>query len=397
MTERRAAVVGAGIFGVTAALALRRRGLGVTLFDPGPVPHPLAESTDISKIVRLDYGGDDEYLALMEQAMTGWRAWQSRWPEELFHEIGVAFFSRSPMAEGGFERESMARLEARGHRVQRLDGAGIHARFPAFAEGLHVDGYYNPEGGFAESGRVVAALVREAREIGVEVREGHTFTGLVEEGARVLGITTREGGRFSADEVIMAAGAWTPFALPHLAGCFHAVGQPVFHLRPADPRPFEAPRFPVFGADISRTGYYGFPANRDGIVKIANHGPGRRVHPSDEGPAGRVVSRDEVEALRAFLREAFPSLAEAPLAATRVCVYGDTWDEHLWIARDPEREGLTVAAGGSGHGFKFAPVLGDLIADAALGVSNPFLAKFRWRPEVRPARGQEAARRHEPG
>src|SRR3954470_20264417 len=100
------AIVGAGIFGVTAALALRRRGIAVSLFDPGPLPHPLAESTDISKVVRLDYGADELYMSLMESALSGFRRWNAAWGEPLFHEVGVTFLTRSAMAAGGFERES---------------------------------------------------------------------------------------------------------------------------------------------------------------------------------------------------------------------------------------------------------------------------------------------------
>jgi glycine/D-amino acid oxidase-like deaminating enzyme len=163
----------------------------------------------------------------------------------------------------------------------------------------------------------------------------------------------------------------------------------VFHLVPADPAPFAAERFPVFGADIAETGYYGFPLSREGVVKIANHGVGRTVHPGDE--TERVVTAEDEAALRAFLAETFPALAGARIARTRVCVYGDTWDGHFWIDADPDREGLVIAAGGSGHGFKFAPVLGDVIADAAEGKTHP---KFRHRPGVRPARTEEAARHH---
>ncbi|MFT3767509.1 MAG: FAD-dependent oxidoreductase [Minicystis sp.] len=104
------------------------------------------------------------------------------------------------------------------------------------------------------------------------------------------------------------------------------------------------------------------------------------------------MTPEQEASLRAFLRETFPDLAEAPIVRTRVCVYGDTWDGHFWIAADPDRDGLIVAAGGSGHGFKFAPVMGDVIADAAEGAENPWLGKFRWRPEVHPERGEEAAR-----
>lgn len=115
------------------------------------------------------------------------------------------------------------------------------------------------------------------------------------------------------------------------------------------------------------------------------------MHP--ESPQ-RVVTPEETAHFREFLRATFPRLAEAPIVYTRVRLYCDTWDEHLWIARDPQREGLVVAAGGSGHAFKFAPALGDIIADALEEAPNPLLRKFRWRPEVRPARGEEAARHH---
>lgn len=384
-------IVGAGIFGVTAALALRKRGHAVTLLDPGPLPHPLAESTDISKVVRLDYGADELYMSLMEPALDGWRRWNQAWGEPLFHEVGVTFLARSPLEPGGFERESYELLLRRGHRPERLDAAAIRARFPAWSTGAFVDGYFNPEGGYAESGRVVSRLLREAEAAGTTLLPLQTFSHLIERGSRVAGVMTREGSAFPADQVIMAAGSWTPHALPFMRAHLRSVGQPVFHLLPLDPAPFMAPRFPVFGADISRTGYYGFPVNQDGVVKIANHGVGRAMHPEAKE---RAVTPEEEAHLRAFLRETFPALEEAPIVYTRVCVYGDTWDEHFWIARDPDRQGLVVAAGGSGHGFKFAPVLGDLIADAALGVENPALHRFRWRPEVRPARGQEESRHH---
>jgi glycine/D-amino acid oxidase-like deaminating enzyme len=188
--------------------------------------------------------------------------------------------------------------------------------------------------------------------------------------------------------VIAALGSWTPHALPFTAGWFRSSGMPVFHLRPDDPVLFEAARFPVFGADISSTGYYGFPLHPTaGVVKIANHGVGRALHPSSPD---RVVTGDEIAALRGFLADTFPALAAAPLVASRVCVYCDTWDGHFWIDRDPERDGLVLATGGSGHAYKFAPLLGDLIADAVDGRPTP---RFRWRPGLRPERSEEAARR----
>ncbi|HXV86725.1 MAG TPA: FAD-dependent oxidoreductase, partial [Gemmatimonadales bacterium] len=110
--------------------------------------------------------------------------------------------------------------------------------------------------------------------------------------------------------------------------------------------------------------------------------------------AARPVSPAAQEHLRQFLAGTLPALADAPVVYTRLCLYADTQDGDFWIARDPERPGLTVASGDSGHGFKFAPVIGPVIADAVEGRDNPVLERFRWRPEVRLARAREAARHH---
>jgi sarcosine oxidase / L-pipecolate oxidase len=387
-----ALVIGGGIFGVTAALELRARGCDVTLTDPGPLPHPLAESTDISKVVRSDYGADLDYTALGEQALEGWRNWNAAWPVPRFHETGAAFLTRAPMQPGGFEHESFATLSRRGHRIERLDAAEIARRFPAYRPGALVDGYLHHEAGWAESGAVVAELAAECRAHGVIVREGCPIDRLGDTPARAALVGgaahDRAAEALAADVVVVAAGSWTPRLVPALAGSLRAVGQPVFQLRPADPSLFQAARFPVFGADISRTGYYGFPVTRDGIVKIANHGTGIAMA---EGTP-RQTTPEQERALREMLRETFPSLAGAPLAETRLCVYGDSHDSHFWIARDPDRPHVTVAAGGSGHAFKFAPVLGPLIADIALGVPHPLAHKFRWRPDLAGSSGGDAAR-----
>jgi glycine/D-amino acid oxidase-like deaminating enzyme len=366
-------VVGGGIFGVTAALTLAERGHAVTLCDPG-LPHPLAESTDISKVVRIDYGADEDYTALGERAIDGWRRWNAAWPAPLFHETGVTFLSRAPMQPGGFEHDSYALLTRRGHVLERLDAVAIARRFPAYRPGAYVDGYFNPVGGWAHASAVVAQLAGDAIARGVVIR-AQTVAHLDE---------------LTADLVVLCTGAWLPLLVPELAPVLRAIGQPVFHLRPDDPSLFEAVRFPVFGADIARTGYYGFPVNRDGIVKIANHGAGIPIAPD---AARRDVTADQESALRAMLADSFPALAAAPIVHRRLCVYCDTADENFWIARHPDRPNVVVATGGSGHAFKFAPVLGELIATIALGEPHPLAHKFRWRPEL-VADGGEAARHH---
>src|SRR5262245_40359997 len=127
-------VVGAGVFGLSSALALRARGCVVTVVDPGPIPHPRAASTDLSKAVRADYGRDDLYTDWMLEALPRWRAWNERWGRELFHETGVAFLSGRPPQPGGFEHESARRLIARGIPVELLRGEEITRRFPQWAK-----------------------------------------------------------------------------------------------------------------------------------------------------------------------------------------------------------------------------------------------------------------------
>src|SRR5712691_5181667 len=384
----RVIVVGAGINGVTAAIELKKRGHKVVLVDPGPLPHPLAASTDISKAVRTAYGADEYYTALAERAIPLWRKWNEEFGLELYHETGVLFVRRELMQPGDFEYESCKIFEKRGHKFERLNSAKLRKRFPAFnAERFH-DGFFDPEAGYVESGRVVVTLVEQARSLGVELVEGIKFIALDENDNSVNGIVLQDRQRIGGDAVVVAAGAWTPYVLPFTKKFFRATGHPVFHLKPKDPDLFLPERFPFFGADISATGYYGFPLNQ-GVVKIANHGPGREMSPDS---AERGVTRDEEEAMRAFLRSTIPALVDAPVVCTRLCMYCDTHDGDFWIAPDPERPGLVIATGDCGHGFKFAPVLGGIVADAVEGKTNPLSQKFRWRPKVRAGETKEAAR-----
>ena len=396
MATARAIIVGAGINGVTTAIELKKRGHEVVLVDPGPLPHPLAASTDISKAVRAAYGADADYTELAERSIELWRKWNTELGVELYHEIGFLFVRQRAMQPGDFEYESFKLLEKRGHKVERIDSAGLRERFPAWNAERYPDGFLDLEAGYAESGRVVTTLVEKAKTLGVELREGSQFAELDQRDGRVQGIVlqdrqrnARSASRVVGDVVVMAVGAWTPYLLPFAKKFFRATGHPVFHLKPRQPDLFKPERFPIFGADISSTGFYGFPLNRDGVVKIANHGSGREMPP--DSPK-RDVSPEEEDKMREFLSGTFPALADAPIVFTRRCFYCDTHDGNFWIAPDPERAGLIIAAGDCGHGFKFAPVLGEIIADAAEGKSNPLLGKFRWRPEVQPGIEKEAAR-----
>jgi len=384
-------IVGSGAFGVAAALELRQRGHRVSLLDGGPVPHPLAASTDIAKVIRVEHANDEEYTALAELARERWLRWNSElFDKPLYHDIGLMKLTRGPMLPGNYEYENYRSLTARGYHLERLTQEDIARRFPAWNAELFVDGYINPRGGYVESGLVIEQLVKRAVAAGVVLHENQTVFGLESVGRRATGVRTREGEVFHAGEVLVAAGAWTPVLLPELSSSMRPIGQPIFHVAPPNAEIFTPPLFYVFSADSARTGWYGFPLHpRANVVKIAHHGTGWPVDPLHDA---RRVPATYVERFRAFLADAFPPLAHAEIVHCRSCLYCDTPDEHFWIARHPDRPGLTVAAGDSGHGFKFVPVLGGLIADAVEGVPNRRLDRFRWRSFSQETVGAEASR-----
>lgn len=374
-------IVGGGEFGLTAALELRRRNWRVTLLEAGTLPNPLSASDDISKVVRADYGTDAQHTEMGELALAGWRRWNAHWQESLYHEDGFLVLTRHAFAPGGFEHDSWQTLTARGHRLERLDATAVQKRFPAWAHAGWAEGYFNPTGGWVESGKVIGRLAADARAAGVAVHEQERVTEWIEHGRTVVGARTQSGKEFRADLVLVAAGAWTPSLVPELRDVLKPSAQTVLHFRVESPREWQAPPFPVWAADIARTGWYGFPAKADGTLKVANHGAGRTLHPDDP----REVPPEDIERFRQFLRENLPALADAPLAGTRVCFYCDSFDGAFWINHVGERPGMIVAAGDSGHAFKFAPVLGGLIADVVERKASPWAARYAARQRSGPA------------
>lgn len=387
--RRRVVVVGAGAFGSAAALELHARGWAVTLVERGRRPHPDASSTDVSKVVRMDYGSDVFYHELADASMDGWERWNAEWPRPLYHDDGFLVLAPTAMEPGGYEHESYTVLRRRGHAPRRMDGEILSRRYPAWEGSRYPDGYLSPRGGWAESEAVVARLLHLCDIAGVDRVDG-TFLELSERGSRVTGVRVRpsRGGAveaLEADRVIIAAGAWTPTLLPSTQDILTTVAQPVLHFGVDDPDTWRPPRFLPFAADIAGSGWYGFPALPDGRLKLGHHGPGRVVRPDDRGE----VSADHVRLARRFLAESLPGLADAPVVGSRVCLYCDTRDGDLLIDRAPEREGLVVASGGSGHAFKFTPMLGEIIADAVEGRPSRWLERFGWRM-VEDVTGEEA-------
>lgn len=397
MSPERIIVVGAGVFGLSAAVELARRGYAVELFEAGAVPNPLAGSTDISKVCRLEYGSDETYMQWMEQAREIWLEWNAAWrgagERPLYHETGVLMVSLDTMQPGSFEYESFRMLERRGHTPERIGGRELVRRFPAWSPTFE-DGFYHAKGGWAESGRVVEFLAAQAVAHGVALHSELPVAAVDAQGGAVRGVRTADRRQRRAERVVLACGSWAAELAPGLGPSLCRSYHPVWHLRATDSARFAPERFPVFTADISNTGFYGFPVHPEAeVVKVAHHGVAVEA-PEDDS---LTVSGELTMRLREFLRARMPALADAEVVSTRLCPYCDTQDEHFWIADDPDCSGLTLATGGSGHGFKFTPLLGAVIADAIEGVANPLLDRFTWRPELRMDFGLEASRCHSRG
>src|SRR5262245_28490678 len=181
----RIIVVGAGVNGVTTAIELKKRAHEVVLVDPGPLPHALAASTDISKAVRAAYGADADYTALAERSIKLWRQWNEEFRTKLYHEVGVMFVRRAKMAPGDFEYESLNLLEKRGLKVARMDTLELWKCFPAWNPELYRDGVLEIEAGYAESGRAVETLIERAQSAGIKLCERAAFSRLDKRGDRV--------------------------------------------------------------------------------------------------------------------------------------------------------------------------------------------------------------------
>lgn len=385
-------IIGAGIFGISTAIELQQRGHQAGILNPSPIPHPLAASTDISKVVRMEYGTDQEYFDMAEQAIEGWLKWNDLFGEPLYHEVGFLLLCQQAM-EGGaqnFENASYQNLLRKGYAPQRLNTEDIVNRFPAFRKGKYNDGFYNPKAGFVESGKAIKTLTDYARQIGVNIYEGETANEFIYDHQKAIGLKTKEGNTFYADHFIVCAGAHSTVLLPQLQRHMKTTGHPVFHLAPKDPRLFLSPKMTVFAADISNTGWYGFPVHpKERVIKIALHSDGLEVHPEH---GERKVYEKDFELLRSFLSDTFPSLVDAKVVYTRRCLYTDTYDGHFWIDRVPETEGLTIATGGSGHGMKMGPVIGQLISDVAETGKHQWSDRYGWRENTHGVMNQEEAR-----
>ena len=367
-------VVGAGIFGMAAALELRSRGHNVTVFDQGKVPNERASSTDVAKAIRrTNYFPSHPYIELVERASRKWREWHERMSKSIYYQVGALSEYRSSEFEpgtGGYE--SVTYLKDQREEMELLSIKQVRERFPQFAfREADACFVYDAWAGYLDSGQAVSDLTDLARMEGVQVREN----------ARVLDLKDASGevevgldeGSISFDRMVVAAGPWMGRLVPEIGENLLTTRQQMAFFRPEDSRMFEHGAMPVWSNHPVEEGWYGFPLLSDGTVKIAMDLHGDSVDPDVE----RDATPDFVESVREFVADRMPELAKGQMVGARACLYTNTPDGHFVIDWAPGSERIMVAGGGSGHGFKFGGAIGEVIADALENKPNSLGDFFR--------------------
>ena len=342
-------VIGAGVFGSWTALWLRRRGASVVLVDQYGAGNSLASSGDESRVTRSAHGPDAHYPAWQRRALDQWRALD----EGLFVRTGVLWFAHR---DDGFEADSVEPLERLGIPVERLGTDALGARFPQIRTDDLAWALYEPEAGALLARRAVAATARAFAEEGGAVRIGLARV----EGEAVL----VDGERLEADAFVFAAGPWLPKLLGPRAGLELSIPQQeiiYFATPPGDDR-FDAATHPTW-VDYDGA-FYGLPSIERRGFKVAPDWPGPIVDPDRQE---RRLSDERVGAAATYLAHRFPSMAGQPVAEGRVCQYELTADTHFIIDRHPTLPGAWVVGGGSGHGFKHGPSVGEYVSALVLG------------------------------
>ena len=379
-------IVGAGCFGLSTAMALLDHGVEpseILVFDRSEtLPAQDSASYDINKMVRSDYGDDLMYTQMAIDSMSIFRQWNDSSRLPLFHECGVLILTANEAIDS-FEAKSRA------HQCSTLE----------LSETLHIGpldimkrslpfGYFNSKGGWADSALTLQFMLDSIRYRGVQICGG--VERIMEDGAVIC-----SDGQIYSGTVIVACGAWSSKLLPELDPFIQARAQPIIHIR-LEP---ESEAYRLFSsdcscwmADIGRTGFYGFPLQtRTGQLKFANHGAGI-IPPNCPSYRPDENLQDMPEYLlskfKSFIATFFPSLKDARIEGTRFCWYTDTFDGDFIIDWVPGRSNVLVVTGGSGHGFKFTPIIGRIAVDVIFG--KKLWPRFKWRP---PMNGKREASR----
>ena len=366
------AIIGLGVMGSAAAESLARRGCRVVGIERFASGHDRGSSHGATRVIRLGYFEHPSYVPLLRAAYPRWRDIEARSGVPLLTITGIIEIG-APQSELVAGTLAASKLHGIVHEV--LDAQTLMARFPAFRVPEDFVGVFQPDGGVLRAEPAVGAMQALARRAGAELRFGEKVIAVEPQGAGVRITTTT--GEVSAGCAIVAAGPWLTSLLPEVAAPIRVTRQVLGWFSPrhdADAALFEAGRFAVFLMMTRQGIWYGFPADEAGRIKLAKH------HHFDEqvDPEryDRGVSAEDEAAIRAVAKAYLPG-AHGRLLAAKTCLYTETPDGNFILDRVPDHPQIIVASPCSGHGFKFAPVIGEILADLAiLGATAHDISRF---------------------
>ena len=359
------AVIGAGAFGGWTALWLRRRGCRVTLVDAWGAGNSRSSSGGESRVIRGLYGPDRIYIDWVVRSFALWLESEARWGVRLYNPTGVLWMFSG---DDGYARAALPYLETAGLPVAELGPQEAARRFPQIDFAGIRSVFHEEKAGWLAARRacraVVAALVAE----GGEVRLGAVRPGAIRAG-NLERLDLADGGTLAADAYVFACGPWLGSLFPAVIGdAVLPTRQEVYFFgTPAgDPR-FQEGGLPVW-LELGEHGYYGIPGNDHRGFKIADDTRGAPIDPT---AADRSATPELLARARHYIGRRFPALAGAPLVEARVCQYENSPDGHFLIDRHPEAGNAWLVGGGSGHGFKLGPAVGEHAAALVLGEAAP--------------------------
>lgn len=358
-------VVGAGAFGGWSALQLRQRGAKVTLVDAWGPGNSRASSGGETRTIRATYGPAYLiYAQMVARALQLWQENEARWNLKLFFRSGAL---RMAGTDDSYERAALPLLKEAGVRVERLSAADCARRWPQINFEDVSWAIYEPDSGFLAARRACEAVFDAFLKDGGEYRQAQIAPGPMA-ADRMQGIRIGPGETLSADHYVFACGPWLGQVFPFLAPIITPTRQEVFFFgTPAGDLRCSEAQLPTW-IDGGRQPFYGVPGNHWRGFKISDDTRGPVIDPST---MERRISDEKLAAARAYLRLRFPALAGAPLLESRVCQYENSTDHYFILDRHPEARNVWIVGGGSGHGFKHGPVVGEMVAEAVLGLKPP--------------------------
>ena len=359
------AVIGAGAFGGWTALHLLRQGTKVILLDAWGPGNSRACSGDDTRVIRGAYGGDADYIEWVARSFVLWREAEARWRTKIYHRTGALWMYTG---DDRHARSSVEPLRKWGLEIQRWSPSEAARRFPQLSFDGIQNVYYEPEAGYLTARRSCELVCDSVSSEGGEFRQASVRPGRIE-GEVMEEISLNDGTTVKADAFVFACGPWLGKIFPDVIGSLISpTRQEVYFLgTPPGDRRFDEGNLPIWVA-LGKRPIYGIPGNERRGVKVGDDTRGEPFDPTD---GDRAPTRSLIQLMRKELRVRMPELANAPLLEARVCQYEDTPDKNLIIDRHPEAANVWFVGGGSGHGFKLAPALGEHVAQLILGKRRP--------------------------